>query len=141
MDEATTEKLATGPDHHVEGEQKVTQLELFFDLVFVFAFTQVTALMTANPTWEGLGQGLLVLAAVWWAWSAYAFLTDMIASDNGRARLVIFASMAAMLVAALAIPGRSATRRCCSGSPTSPSVPSTSSPSPTPPTTSASAPP
>jgi low temperature requirement protein LtrA len=50
-----------------EPEQRVRPLELFFDLVFVFAITQVTALMAANPTWEGVGQGLLVLAAIWWA--------------------------------------------------------------------------
>ena len=44
-------------------------LELFFDLVFVFAFTQVTTLMSDDPTWSGLGDGLLVLAALWWAWA------------------------------------------------------------------------
>ena len=43
------------------GEERVTPLELFFDLVFVFAITQVTALVVADPTWAGLGRGLLVL--------------------------------------------------------------------------------
>ena len=65
-----------GPEHHVETEQKVTPLELFFDLVFVFAITQVTALMAADPTWSGLVRGLLVLTAVWWGWAAYAWLTN-----------------------------------------------------------------
>jgi low temperature requirement protein LtrA len=52
-------------EHHVETEQKVTPLELFFDLVFVFAITQVTALMAAEPTWAGLAKGMLVLSALW----------------------------------------------------------------------------
>jgi low temperature requirement protein LtrA len=90
---------------HVEPEERVSPLELFFDLVFVFAFTQVTGLMSDNPTWEGLGQGMLILAVVWWAWGSYAWLTNEIDPDETSARLVVFASMAAMLVAGLAIPG------------------------------------
>ncbi len=93
------------PDHHVEPEQRVTPLELFFDLVFVFALTQVTALMSENPTWTGLGQGLLVLGALWWAWTAYAWLTNTINPEQGGIRLAMFAAMAAMLVASLATPG------------------------------------
>ena len=61
-----------------EREQRVTPLELFFDLVFVFGLTQVTNLMSADPTWRGLGQGLLVLAALWWAWTGYAWLTNLL---------------------------------------------------------------
>jgi low temperature requirement protein LtrA len=94
----------TTPQHHEE-EQRVTPLELFFDLVFVFALTQVTALMSAMPTWEGIARGMLILSALWWAWGAYAWLTNYIAADEGRERLLMFASMAAMLVAALAVPG------------------------------------
>ena len=85
-------------------EASVSPLELFFDLVFVFALTQVTALMAGEPTWEGLGKGMLVLAALWWAWGAYAWLTNYINTDEGRERLLMFGSMAAMLVAALAVP-------------------------------------
>jgi low temperature requirement protein LtrA len=92
------------PQQHREAEQRVTPLELFFDLVFVFALTQVTALMSAMPTWEGIARGMLILAALWWAWAAYAWLTNYIATDEGRERLLMFASMAAMLVAALAVP-------------------------------------
>jgi low temperature requirement protein LtrA len=87
-----------------EREQRVTFLELFFDLVFVFAFTQVTELLSDEPTWSGLGRGLLVLAALWWAWSAYAWLTNTTNPEEGAVRLAMFASMAAMLVAALAVP-------------------------------------
>lgn len=91
-------------EERASAERSVVPLELFFDLVFVFAFTQVTALMAANPTWEGVGQGMLVLAAVWWSWGAYAWLTNEVDPDEVAARLVLFGSMAAMLVAALAIP-------------------------------------
>jgi low temperature requirement protein LtrA len=104
MEATTTTMPAAEPDEGAETEQKVTPLELFFDLVFVFAFTQVTALMAANPTWEGLGQGMLVLAAVWWAWGGYAWLTNSLHSDDGIARLGLMAAMGAMLIAALAVP-------------------------------------
>ena len=53
-----------------EREHPVTPLELYFDLVFVFAFTQVTTVLSNNPTWSGLGHGLLILATLWWAWAA-----------------------------------------------------------------------
>jgi low temperature requirement protein LtrA len=85
-------------------EKRVAPLELFFDLVFVFALTQVTYLMAENPTWEGLGQGMLVLAALWWAWAAYAWLTNYIDTDQDLERLLMFAAMGAMLVSALAAP-------------------------------------
>jgi low temperature requirement protein LtrA len=85
-------------------EKKVAPLELFFDLVFVFALTQVTLLMSNDPTWEGLGKGMLVLAALWWAWGAYAWLTNYIAADEGVERLLMFAAMGAFLIAALAVP-------------------------------------
>jgi low temperature requirement protein LtrA len=87
-----------------EPEERVTTLELFFDLVFVFAITQVTNLMAKDPSWQGLGRGALVLAALWWAWAAYAWLTNTIDPDEIRARLAIFTAMAALLVASLAVP-------------------------------------
>jgi low temperature requirement protein LtrA len=85
-------------------EKRVAPLELFFDLVFVFALTQITYLMSENPTWEGLGQGMLVLAALWWAWGAYAWLTNYIDTEQDTERLLMLGAMAAMLVAALATP-------------------------------------
>jgi low temperature requirement protein LtrA len=86
------------------GEKRVAPLELFFDLVFVFALTQVTKLMAADPSWTAMGQGMLVLAALWWAWGAYAWLTNYIAAEEDRERLLMFAVMGAFLVAALAVP-------------------------------------
>ena len=86
-------------------EHRVTPLELFFDLAFVFAFTQVTSLLVDDPTWGGLLRGMLVLAALWWAWSGYAWLTSTLDVDEGGVRLAMLASMGAMLFVALAVPG------------------------------------
>ena len=85
-------------------EETVKPLELFFDLVFVLALTQCTALMAAIPTWEGLAKGLLVLGVLWWAWVGYAWLTSVIDPEEGAVRLVMFAVMAAFLVCALCVP-------------------------------------
>lgn len=91
-------------EHHVERPERVTPLELFFDLVFVFAFTQVTVLMARDPTWQGMGHGMLVLAALWWAWAAYAWLTGTVNPEEGATRLAVFVVMGGMLIAALAAP-------------------------------------
>jgi low temperature requirement protein LtrA len=91
-------------EQHVEREQRVTPLELFFDLVFVFAITQVTSYLADHGTWAGFLEGLLVLAALWWAWAAYAWLTNSIDADEGAARLAMLAAMGAMLVVSLAVP-------------------------------------
>jgi low temperature requirement protein LtrA len=88
----------------MRSEDRVTPLELFFDLVFVLAITQCTALMAANPTWAGLGKGLLVLALLWWAWVGYAWLTSVIDPEEGVVRFAIFGAMAALLVVALCVP-------------------------------------
>ena len=85
-------------------EERVTPLELFFDLVFVLALTQCTALMAAVPTWEGLAQALLIMALLWWSWSGYAWLTSVLDPEEGAVRLVMFAAMAAFLVCALCVP-------------------------------------
>jgi len=85
-------------------EERVTPLELFFDLVFVLALTQCTALMAATPTWEGLAQGLLVLGVLWWSWVGYAWLTSVVDPEEGAVRLVMFLAMAAFLICALCVP-------------------------------------
>lgn len=87
------------------GEARVTPLELCFDLVFAFAITQVTGMISDDPSWAGLARGLLVLAVLWWCWAAYAWLTDTVDPDQGAARLVVFVAMAALLVVSLAVPG------------------------------------
>jgi len=84
--------------------ERVTPLELFFDLVFVLAITQCTALMSHHPTWSGLAQGLLVLGMLWWAWVGYAWLTSVIDPEEGAVRLVIFGAMAALLLVSICVP-------------------------------------
>jgi low temperature requirement protein LtrA len=85
-------------------EGRVTPLELFFDLVFVLALTQCTALMAHEATWEGLAKGMLVLGVLWWSWVGYAWLTSVVDPEEGSVRLAIFAAMAAFLVTALCVP-------------------------------------
>ena len=92
-------------DRPVEREQRVTPLELFFDLVVVFAITQVTELMSNDPSWRGVGHGLLVLAAIWWLWTGYAWLTNLLEPEQAIVRAGMFAAMAAMFLVALAVPG------------------------------------
>jgi len=87
-----------------EGE-RVTPLELFFDLVFVLALTQCTTLIARTPTWEGMLKGMLVLGMLWWSWTGYAWLTSVVDPEEGAVRLAMFAAMAAFLVAALCVPG------------------------------------
>ncbi|HET6213463.1 MAG TPA: low temperature requirement protein A [Micromonosporaceae bacterium] len=82
----------------------VTPLELFFDLVFVYAFTQVTALMAAELNWHGVIRGGLVLALLWWCWCCFAWLGNTVRADEGEVRVVLFAVMATMFVIALTIP-------------------------------------
>jgi low temperature requirement protein LtrA len=86
-----------------EGE-RVTPLELFFDLVFVLALTQCTALMSHHPSWSGLVQGLLVLSMLWWSWTAYAWLTSVLDPEEGAVRLFMFGAMAALLIVSLCVP-------------------------------------
>ena len=92
---------ATAVDH----AHRVTARELFFDLVFVFAFTQVATLLTDDPTFSGLGRGVLVLAVLWWAWSAYAWLTNILDPEDGLVGAALLVAMIAMFVAALVVPG------------------------------------
>jgi len=87
-----------------ERDHPVTPLELYFDLVFVFAFTQVTTVLSNNPTWSGLGHGLLILTALWWAWAAYAWLTNTVDPGLGAVWGAVLVAMAAMFIAALAVP-------------------------------------
>jgi low temperature requirement protein LtrA len=82
----------------------VKPLELFFDLVFVLAFTQCSALMSDMPTWEGVGRAMLVLAVLWWAWVGYAWLTSVVDPEEGGVRLAMFGAIASLLIAGLCVP-------------------------------------
>jgi low temperature requirement protein LtrA len=92
------------PAHPTTGEARVSTLELFFDLVFVFGFTQITGVLADEPTAVEVARAALVFAVLWWAWGAYAWLTNTVATGELAPRLVVLAAMAAMLVTALAVP-------------------------------------
>ncbi len=89
-------------------EAEVSPLELFFDLVFVFALTQVTAYMAheidAGHGLEGLVRGVLILALLWWAWTGYAWLANVSSVEQPAIKLAILVGMSAMFVLALCIP-------------------------------------
>jgi low temperature requirement protein LtrA len=93
------------PATALDTEHRVSARELFFDLVFVFAFTQVATLLANDPTFGGIGRGVLVLAALWWAWAAYAWLTNVVDPEEGIVGAALLVAMIAMFIAALAVPG------------------------------------
>ncbi len=85
-------------------EQRATSLELFYDLVFVFAVTQVSHLLLDDLTWAGAGRALLVLLVVWWAWNYTTWVTNELDPDSTVVRLVLIAIMLGSLLMAVAIP-------------------------------------
>jgi low temperature requirement protein LtrA len=101
LDEAVRDELLEAP---VEQEQRVTALELFFDLVFVFAITQVTGFLYHDPTWTRLVEAFALLMVLWFAWTGYAWLGNTAGSDEGLIRVVLLVAMASLLIASLAVP-------------------------------------
>ena len=101
LDEAVRSEPLDAP---VEREQRVTALELFFDLVFVFAITQVTGFLYHGPSWTRLVEAFAILMVLWFAWTGYAWLGNTAGSDEGPMRVVLLAAMAPLLVASLAVP-------------------------------------
>jgi low temperature requirement protein LtrA len=83
---------------------RVSTLELFFDLVFVFTITQLTAVLVAGGDAAAIAQVLVMLAVIWWMYDGYAWLTNAIATDHLRHRLLLIGGMGAFLVIAIAIP-------------------------------------
>lgn len=88
----------TGEDH------QVTTFELFFDLVYVFALTQVTHFMAEEHSAYGVLQGLLILALLWWTWGGYTWLGNQARADEGILRAGMVVAMAAVFVVGLTIP-------------------------------------
>src|ERR687890_776393 len=87
-----------------EGEQRVTPLELFFDLVYVFAITQLSHLLLDHLTIEGALETLFLLLAVWWAWIYTTWTTNWFDPDRLPVRLMLVAVMLASLLMSVAIP-------------------------------------
>src|SRR4051794_35308009 len=98
------ETVAAAAEPAFDEERRTSPVELLWDLVFVFAVTQVTTLLASDLSWAGLGRSLLVLALVWWAWSAYVWAAN--AQDTGSPvlRLCLLVAMVLIFVAGLALP-------------------------------------
>jgi low temperature requirement protein LtrA len=92
------------PSGQAERVERVSTLELFFDLVFVFTITQLTAVLSEDPTWRGLLRVVLMLGVIYYMYGGYAWLTNAVAADRAARRLLLLGGMAAYLVLALAIP-------------------------------------
>ena len=82
----------------------MTTLELFFDLVYVFAFTQVTGFMAESRTAVGVVEGLTILLTLWWSWTSYSWLANQTRVDVGVAKAGLSVALAAMFVVSLATP-------------------------------------
>jgi low temperature requirement protein LtrA len=91
-------------DRDAGEEQRATTLELFYDLVFVFAITQVSHLLLDDLTWSGAGRAVLVLLVVWWAWNYTTWVTNELDPDSIVVRMVLIGLMLASLLMAVAIP-------------------------------------
>ncbi len=89
----------------ISQERRTTPLELLWDLVFVFAVTQVTALLAGNLTWVGFGRSMVVLALVWWAWSAFVWAANAQSPDSGTMRLCLLLATLFIMISGLAVPG------------------------------------
>ena len=94
----------TRPPGEAERVERVTTLELFFDLVFVFTITQLTAVLNADPSPRGLLRVVLMLGVIYWMYGGYAWLTNAVVPDRAGRRLVLLGGMAGFLVLALTIP-------------------------------------
>ncbi|MBM0240408.1 low temperature requirement protein A [Micromonospora sp. ATA32] len=101
---------------------RVTTVEIFFDLVFVFTVTQLTGVLERDLAWAGLGRIVLVLGLLWYPYTGYAWLTNQVPPRGPAQKLPLFVGMAGFLLTSVAIPGVSPTPGCCSlsGSSSSP---------------------
>jgi hypothetical protein len=88
----------------IDAIQRVSTLELFFDLVFVFTITQLTAVLVDDASWTTLSRVALMLGIIWWMYGGYAWLTNAVSADRASRRLLLLGGMAAYLVLALTIP-------------------------------------
>src|SRR5215213_462975 len=89
---------------NIEAEERVTSLELFFDLVFVFTLTQLSALLAESLSWERLLQSFLIFIILFWMYGGYVWLTNSVSPVRPDRQLLLIAGMAAFLICALAIP-------------------------------------
>lgn len=98
---APDQQRRTGPR---DEQRRTSPLELLWDLVFVFAVTQVTTLLSHQPTWAGLGRSMLVLALVWWAWSAFVWAANAQPASSPTLRLCLLLATLFIMITGLSVP-------------------------------------
>lgn len=96
--------MATAPAEEAFEQRRTSPVELLWDLVFVFAVTQVTTLLAHDLSWGGFGRSMLVLALVWWAWSAFVWAANAQDAESPVLRAVLLVSMLLIFVTGLAVP-------------------------------------
>jgi low temperature requirement protein LtrA len=96
--------VADADPQPARNERRTSPIELLWDLVFVFAVTQVAALLSAHLSWRGLGRSMIVLALVWWAWSAFVWAVNAEEEETPILRVILLAGMVLIFIAGLAIP-------------------------------------
>ena len=99
-----TPPLCTMLRHHGGGHAPVSYLELFFDLVYVFAITQISHALLVNPTWRGLAEAGVLFLAVWWAWMYTTWAANWANPDRAPVRIMLLLGMLASLLMAVALP-------------------------------------
>jgi len=107
---ATEQQPATDPPVAAVGpkelaEHRTTPVELLWDLVFVFAVTEVSSLMSHDLTWGWFARSMLVLALVWWAWSAFVWAANAQNATSGAVRACLLVSTAVIFITGLSVPG------------------------------------
>ncbi|MCZ8019580.1 low temperature requirement protein A [Novosphingobium sp.] len=90
--------------NHGGGHAPVSFLELFFDLVFVFAITQLSHFLKDHLTWLGFAQALVLFLAVWWAWMYTTWATNWADPERFEVRVMLLVLMALSLLMAVALP-------------------------------------
>jgi low temperature requirement protein LtrA len=101
---ATDPPVAAGGETDL-AEHRTTPVELLWDLVFVFAVTEVSSLMSHDLTWGWFARSMLVLALVWWAWSAFVWAANAQNATSGAVRACLLISTAVIFITGLSVPG------------------------------------
>jgi low temperature requirement protein LtrA len=95
---------AETPAADIGAERRTSPIELFWDLVFAFAITRVTVLLNRDLSWPGLGRAMLVLALVWWAWSAFVWATNAQDPETTFFRAVLLLATLFIFITGVAVP-------------------------------------
>jgi low temperature requirement protein LtrA len=103
-DTAVVDAEQIADEDFAAAERRTTPIELLWDLVFVFAITQVTTLLAARPNWTRFGESMLVLALVWWAWSAFVWAANAQATSSRTLRLTLLLATVLIFITGLSVP-------------------------------------